>query len=176
MRRLIAVGLVCLLAVSCGDGGSGEQEGYVDAIAVSLASGDPTAINLPRDEARCVATKWVATIGVDRFKTKGIEPGDIGNGPSRVGLAVIGFSQADGHEMYDAFAACQVDIEQAIVAASGLGNQGRRCLTDAVDDDFLREFMVATITNPDAGAAPPSDVDRDFEEILERCNREEQNG
>ena len=42
------VGLVCLLAVSCGDGGSGEQEGYVDAIAVSLASGDPTAINLAR--------------------------------------------------------------------------------------------------------------------------------
>ena len=79
--------------------------------------------------------------------------------------------------MYDAFAACQVDIEQAIVAASGLGNQGRRCLTDAVDDDFLREFMGRDDHEPrTAGAAPPSDVDRDFEEILERCNREEQHG
>ena len=82
MRRLIAVGLVCLLAVSCGNGGSGEQQGYVDAIAVSLASGDPTAINLAGDEARCVATKWVAGMLEPRARTLPMHRQDEGTLPS----------------------------------------------------------------------------------------------
>ena len=67
--------------------------------------------------------RWVNTIGVDRFESAGIEADDVGNESDDVALATVGLSQADGNELYDAFAACDVDIEQAIVAASGLGEE-----------------------------------------------------
>jgi hypothetical protein len=75
--------------------------------------------------------------------------------------------------MYGAFAAFPVDFEQAIVAATGLGNHGSRCLSDSISDGLLRELMVATITNPLAGRGPPSAVDRNFERILEQCSRQD---
>jgi hypothetical protein len=75
--------------------------------------------------------------------------------------------------MFDAFAACNTDIEQAIVVASGLGDQGSRCLSQAISSDLIRDLMVATITNPDAGTTPPSAADREFERILARCSQED---
>src|SRR5690606_17656301 len=74
------------------DGGSGvgtlepaelspEAEPYADALAGALAGTSPFD-GLEDEQARCVATNYVALIGVDRFVASGVTPEDVGRDPA----------------------------------------------------------------------------------------------
>jgi hypothetical protein len=126
-----------------------EAEPYIDSLVAGFTTGEDEDLQLTQEQAECVAPRWVNTIGMERITEAGIAPEDIGaDGNSE--LSELGLSEAEGNELFDAFGACDVDLQQAFVdgiAASGdLPEDVSACLDEHFDADTLRRIMVITIT------------------------------
>jgi hypothetical protein len=161
--RTLALLMVAALAgsiVGCGDDDdAGEDAGrddvevsddaqpYVDAMIESFDNSDPDELQIDREQAQCLAPRWVETIGPDRLAEAGIEPEDFSSDED-VDLSTTDLSEDDGNEMYDAFEACRIDIKnlfvQSMATDEELSAEDAECLEGAVDDDLLRRILVTT--------------------------------
>jgi hypothetical protein len=160
--RTLALLMVAALAgsiVGCGDDDAGEDAGgddvevsddaqpYVDAMIESFDNSDPDELQIDREQAQCLAPRWVETIGPDRLAEAGIEPEDFSSDED-VDLSTTDLSEDDGNEMYDAFEACRIDVKnlfvQSMATDEELTAEDAECLEGAVDDDLLRRILVTT--------------------------------
>jgi hypothetical protein len=103
------------------------------------------------------------TIGVDRLEAAKITPAMIGDGTDSDGsaLADLQLPDADAAAMYDAFAACDVDVHASFVesirATGRVDDAAVDCFGNAIDDDLLRRIMIVSIaTGPSSVTDDPS--------------------
>ena len=160
MPRTLALLMAAAVAVSiggCGDdddagGGddvevSEEAQPYVDAMIESFDNSDPDELEIDREQAQCLAPRWVETIGPDRLAEAGIEPEDFSS-EGDVDLSTADLSEDDGNEMYDAFEACGIDVKNLFVQSMAndeeLSTEDVECLEGAIDDDLMRRILVTT--------------------------------
>ena len=163
MPRTLA--LLTVAAVAVGIGGCGgdddddasgdgddvevseDAQPYVDAMIESFDNSDPDELQIDREQAQCLAPRWVEAIGPERLAEAGIEPEDFSSDQD-VDLSTVGLTEDDGNEMYDAFEACGIDIKNVFVQSMAtdeeLSAEDAECLEGAVDDDLLRRILVTT--------------------------------
>jgi hypothetical protein len=134
-------------SASSGTAGSADAQAYVDAMIESFDNADPDELQIDREQAQCLAPKWVDAIGADRLAAAGIQPRDFG-AEGDVDLSEVGLSEDDGGAMYDAFGECDIDVKTLFVesfsAERDVSEEDKDCLSDAMSDDLLRRIMVTT--------------------------------
>ena len=134
-------------SASSGTAGSADAQAYVDAMIESFDNADPDELQIDREQAQCLAPKWVDAIGTDRLAAAGVEPRDFA-AEGDVDLSEVGLSEDDGGAMYDAFGECDIDVKTIFVESFSAGRdvseEDKNCLTDAMSDDLLRRIMVTT--------------------------------
>jgi hypothetical protein len=132
---------------SSGTAGSADAQAYVDAMIESFDNADPDELQINREQAQCLAPRWVDAIGADRLAAAGIQPRDFG-AEGDVDLTEVGLSEDDGNAMYDAFGECDIDVKAVFVesfsADRDVSEDDKNCLADAMSDDLLRRIMVTT--------------------------------
>lgn len=176
---LVALGALALGA--CGDdddsgGGGGdvsaEARPYVDALVASMQSGGEGEWSLTDEQAKCVAPRWINTIGVDTLKDAGVEPEDIGDDAGS-DLDDLNLTEDQGNRLYDAFGECDVDIAAAFTASLGdddsLSEEDRECVAEAFDDDVLRRIMVTAITKGDEGLDQDQELLGELFAVFAKC-------
>jgi hypothetical protein len=132
---------------SGGTAGGAHAQAYVDAMIDSFDNSDPDDLQINREQAQCLAPRWVETIGTDRLAAAGIEPQDFAE-EGNVDLTTVGLTEDDGNAMYDAFGECDIDVKTLFVesfsADRDVSEEDQVCLADAMSDDLLRRIMVTT--------------------------------
>lgn len=93
MRRFVALVAIAVTAVGCGSSGgsssSGDGKAYVDALMKSYDT-DGQKSGFTRDQAHCVATGLVDSVGADKFKSAGITPAQLAKSGGDSPFATIG--------------------------------------------------------------------------------------
>ncbi len=139
-------------SASSGAAGGADAQAYVDAMIESFDNSDPEELQINREQAQCLAPRWVEAIGADRLAAAGIEPRDFA-AEGDVDLTEVGLSDEDGNAMYDAFGECDIDVKTVFVesfsAERDVSDEDKDCLTDAMSDDLLRRIMVTTFVEGD---------------------------
>lgn len=161
---------LALLVAGCGgdDGGgsdvSDKAQPYVDALTTNLQSNEPDELALDSDQADCVAPQWVDIAGVERLEEADIAPADL-ESDADTELAALSLDEDEAGQMVDALGDCDIDLRQEILSTldedASLTEPQRDCLRDALDDQLLRDILVATLAQGD----PQSDP-----ELAERVN------
>jgi hypothetical protein len=126
---------------------SPDAQAYVDAMIRSFDNSAPEELQINRGQAQCLAPLWVEAIGPDRLAEAGVAPRDFA-ADDDVDLSVVGLTEEDGGEMYDAFAACDVDVKrlfvQSMATEQQLSAEDEACLEGAFAEDLLRRIMITT--------------------------------
>jgi hypothetical protein len=134
-------------ATTASDAADPDAQAYVDAMIESFDDSDPDELQIDREQAQCLAPRWVEAIGPDRLAEAGIEPEDFSSDQD-VDLSTTGMSEDDANEMYDAFAACGIEVKTLFVESMAtdrdLSEEDARCLQEAFPDDLLRRILVTT--------------------------------
>ncbi len=146
MRIVLAIAVLSGL-VACGDdagdGGDASAE-LVAAIAGEIATPDePDDLPIPAENAQCMASDIVESIGVDRLNALGVTPESVPDELSEVDL-----SDAEVATVVDIQLGC-VDIRaliaESIVTGGGFSAESATCLAEAVPDGVLRDVGLAEI-------------------------------
>jgi hypothetical protein len=145
---------------------------YVDSLIAGFTAGGDEDPQLTQAQAECVAPAWVGTIGAGRLADAGIAPDDLGpSGNSE--LVQLGLSEDEGNALYDAFAECDVDLQQAfidgIATSGGLPAEVVDCLDEQFGEDTLRRIMVTTITRGEAALAEDQELTQALLAALAAC-------
>jgi hypothetical protein len=155
-----------------GTAGSADAQAYVDAMIDSFDNADPDELQIDREQAQCLAPKWVDTIGTDRLAAAGIEPQDF-SAEGNVDLTTVGLTEDDGNAMYDSMAECDIDVKKLFV--DGFANErdvsaeDRQCFTDALDDDLLRRIMVTTLIGGEEALNQDEELSGDLIGVFAEC-------
>jgi hypothetical protein len=155
----IAVLALALAGAACGgdDDGGGASGPLVDAIAAELLVDNTGAGGeLNEEQANCIASGIVSGIGEEQLAEYGITVDNV-NPVDEVGL-----SEEDAGAVADTFADC-VDIRalflEGMTADGGMPEEAMDCISDALDDETLRSFLIAGFTGGDPEAALGEDED-----------------
>jgi hypothetical protein len=183
MLALLVGGAALVLAAGCGDddddaAGNGDVEvsedgqAYVDAMIESFDNSDPDELQIDREQAQCLAPRWVEAIGADRLAEAGIEPEDFAS-EGDVDLSTVGLTEDDGNAMYDAFEACDIDITSVFVESLGadqeLSEEDTACIGDALPDDLLRRIMVTSFVEGDDALSENEDLTGELLAVFSEC-------
>src|SRR5262249_2836443 len=143
-----------------------------DAMIESFDNSDPEQLQINREQAQCLAPKWVDTIGADRLNAAGIEPQDFSE-EGNVDLTKVGLSEDDGNAMYDAMGDCDIDIRnlfvQSLAAGRSLSDDTVQCIDDALDDNLLRRIMVTVLVEGDQGLNQDQQLAGQMIEAIGKC-------
>lgn len=169
MTRKLVFAVTCslaLVAAGCGgdDGGSGgggdvsdEAQPYVDALATNLRSNEPGELALDDGQADCVAPQWIDIAQVDRLEEAGINPSDL-EADADEEIADLSLSEDEARQMVGVLGDCDLDLREEFLNALGdddsLTEPQQTCLADAIDDQLIEDFLVATISQDDPLADP----------------------
>ncbi|MET0326968.1 MAG: hypothetical protein ABW219_17265 [Ilumatobacteraceae bacterium] len=179
IAAVLAVAVAVAVLGACGgdddDGGDGPDaaaQRYVDSLIAGFTAGEDEAPQLTPAQAECVAPRWIDVVGTTRLTDAGVAPEDLGVGGNGE-LAELGLSGDEGNELYDAFADCGVDLEQAfiegIAMSGGLPDDVVDCLDEQFGDDTLRRIMVTTITKGEAALAEDQELTDSLLAALAAC-------
>jgi hypothetical protein len=175
MRRAMLGSLVALavLGAACGDdddagrGSDGPKDhaAYVEAISTVIGGS-----GLEPQDIDCVAEAMVDALGVEQLQDK-VTPAEIqaSTGPADFNLDV---SEDQGNEFYDKMNEC-VDVREFFLAsASTLAPGVRDCLDASIDDDELRQAIVATflVGSSDAQQAASSSLTQAYTECAAQAD------
>ncbi len=94
MRRLLALLAISIVAAGCGSSGgtgasSSKGKSYVDALMKSYDK-DGAKSGLTRNQAQCIATGMVDTVGADKFTSAGITPTELAKSGGDSPFATLG--------------------------------------------------------------------------------------
>jgi hypothetical protein len=101
MRRFMVVALIGLLA-ACGSSSSSSSGGsaYVDAAMKSYDDASSSVKDtFSRTQAKCLISGIVDSVGVDKLKSHGIEPGDLQKGDSPFKSLSNDLTQAEAEDV-----------------------------------------------------------------------------
>jgi hypothetical protein len=146
-----AAGALALLAGACGDddddGGASSDDPYVQALAQSMRE-DPDDLQLDQEQADCLAPRFVEILDPARLEEAGITPEQLADDDDAI--VQLGMSEEEGGQMYDALGECDVDARalflEGMTEDSGMSEEDRACLEEAIDDDFIRQLVAITLT------------------------------
>jgi hypothetical protein len=159
-------------STSSGTAASADAQAYVDAMIESFDNADPDELQIDREQAQCLAPRWVEVMGPDRLAEAGIQPEDFA-AEGDVDLSAVGLTEDDGNELYDAFAACDIDVKTLFVdgftSGRGISAEDRECFADALDDDLLRRIMVTTLVEGEEALSQDEELSGDLFSVFAEC-------
>jgi hypothetical protein len=157
---------------SGGTAGGADAQAYVDAMIESFDNSDPDELQIDREQAQCLAPRWVEAIGADRLAEAGVEPRDFAE-EGNVDLATVGLTDNDGNAMYDAFGECDIDIKTLFVesfsADRNVSEEDQDCLADAMSDDLLRRIMVTTFIEGEEALNQNEELSGELFAVFSEC-------
>jgi hypothetical protein len=157
---------------STGSATSPDAQAYVDAMIDSFDNADPAELQIDREQAQCLAPRWVEILRPERLAEEGIEPEDFA-AEGDVDLSVVGLSEAEGNELYDALGACDIDVRnlfiQSLTAGEDLSEDEVQCVDDAIDDDLLRRIMVTVLVKGDDALNENQQLANEMTEAISEC-------
>ena len=157
---------------TAGTDGSADAQAYVDAMIDSFDNADPGELQIDRDQAQCLAPKWVETMGPDRLAEAGIQPEDFA-AEGDVDLSTVGMTKDDGNELYDAMGECDIDVKTLFVESfasdQDLSAEDRECFANALDDDLLRRIMVTTLVEGEEALNQDEELSGDLIGVFAEC-------
>ena len=143
----------------------GGSKAYLDATAAdytsNLAAGFTNGKNadgdlvLTKDEATCVAPKWIDAITVATLKAKKVDPQALKD--NSYSYADLGLAQSQGTKMIAAFDTCGADIYSLFLTAIsvGLTPDKAACVKANIDQATARSLLVASLIGADSGGTNP---------------------
>lgn len=129
---------------------------YVEALAEALASGASGGLPVEPAAARCLAPRWVDTLGEDRLVAAGVTPEQLASGYGADTSAALDAIIDDrvAKAMVAAFGACQVDVErmfiEALTAGRDLPAAQEDCLAEEFPDGFVERALVIGLSEGEA--------------------------
>jgi hypothetical protein len=157
---------------SGGTAGGADAQAYVDAMIQSFDNSDPDELQINREQAQCLAPKWVDAIGADRLAAAGIEPQDFAE-EGDVDLTTVGLTEDNGNAMYDAFGECDIDVKTLFVdsfsADRDVSEEDQVCLADAMSDDLLRRIMVTTFVEGEEALNQDEELSGELFGVFAEC-------
>jgi hypothetical protein len=139
--------VVVFLATQGGDDEpTGDEQAYIDAVATRLEQDDDFEL-LSYDESQCMAEGFVEALGVETFQAAGT-PDEI------VQATEIPMTMDDGQAatFFDVTDSC-VDFRElflSVLRSQRVPQEAIDCVDDRVDDEVLREAMLAAFTGDSA--------------------------
>lgn len=138
-----------------------DAEPYIEALAAAFAGPGPFA-GLDDDQARCVATNYVAIVGVDRFEAAGITPEIIGRDPADIDAGDpeldLHIEREEADALYDGFGDCGYDTRAYLIESLLLEARDdeslRACLEAGITEDAVRELIVGGILGSSIAEQP----------------------
>lgn len=177
MRKLtsIAISSLLLFAAACGDddgGGSGDLSGpeqeFVDA---AMAEFDPAeAEPLTEDDARCVVTSMVDSLGLERLEELGITPDSFGSDEGAPFPENL--DEDEANDVVDGFEDC-LDLgalfAESMASDDALDEETRDCLADAFDKDMVRRLFVTMLTKGEDALEEDPELLGDILGVFAKC-------
>lgn len=141
-------------AVPAPDPGDPEAAAYVDALVAEFEDDGP----LGAVDLRCLASRFVADIGVDRLRETGVTPEQLAEqGPHRAGI-----DRATAEAMLTSFERCGLPMAEMYEQfAIGEAPDVLTCMREVVPEAELREVMTESLRTGDDSAF--DDLDRRWE-------------
>jgi hypothetical protein len=167
ITRTTALLAAAALTVGLGACGGGDDEGgaagspLAEALAADIldeAEGSPVATE---EEANCWANQIVDEIGEDRLEELGMTVDNVGD------IEDYDFTDEEMSSMVDSMFDC-IDVKAAFAEEfeADFGAEGAECLADALDEDLVKEVMLAEQT----GDEPSAEFMQTFLDIAAECN------
>lgn len=159
---------------SDGPPATGTAAEYRDSLVKGFSSGDPSSgeLVIPEDAAKCVAPKWIDTIGVDTLRQKGTKPAELEeNGYS---FDELGLSTDQATTMVDAFASCDVDLYRLLIdsLANDLDDTQKSCLEKELTPAVAKDFLITSLT----AAIPSEETQKKLTEMDQTCKLSDDSG
>jgi hypothetical protein len=127
----------------------GGNQAYVDAMLAGLATMGGA---VTREQAGCIAPKWVDIIGVEGFAKAGIAPEDFSK--TGGGLEQLHLDAKTAGEMADVFATCGMNLKDMMIEAQTSGaelpDSVVECIRTALTDQGARAGFIASLTGEQA--------------------------
>lgn len=180
---IAAVLAIATLAAACGDddgeeggpaatdgeatGAEATREDYVEALAASNEEGG----DLSDEDARCIAEAAVDAIGVDNLRDA-VTPEEIRDDPGfNPADAGIDLGEAEAGQFYDGVSAC-IDVRQLFLDSlredQQLPPDVVDCIDEAVDDELLRDILVAQLIQGEGEQLDP-DLAAEINQAIAPC-------
>lgn len=163
---LVPATTLVLLLAGCGGGGGGEgasdeAKPYVDAMTEAMIAEDDFATE---EEARCFAEGVVDVVGLQALEEAGT-PEEFTEEGGDMNFGSLELTTEQGEDVYDTFADCGIDLRQEFIDSLGeddeINPETAACIESALDEETLKEFMIAGIVDGDE-AAEQSEAGKDF--------------
>ncbi|MEO6989800.1 MAG: hypothetical protein ABI239_14270 [Aquihabitans sp.] len=146
---------------------TGDADDYVAALAANLAGNSPSQgeLKFTVGQAKCVATAWVDTIGVDTLTSNEVPPDSLGSAGFQFNALDLDEDQATA--MVDAVDDCGVDW----VAGTrdnlkvGLDPTQQKCLDSELSDETIRAVLVDALFR----TQPAADLQAALDEVERVC-------
>jgi hypothetical protein len=120
------------------------RQEYIDAIVASADTGEASPFDA--QAAECLATAFVDAAGTDALTEAGVTPQQLAEAEESPAELGIEFPEGAGDVFYDEVSSC-MDLRELILASlTGEENaELRDCVSDALDDDMIKDFFVGSI-------------------------------
>ena len=185
---LLVIGVVLVFAAGCGDDDS-ESEGSTDAASENEPEGAgdlsdeeqayvDEAVNgfdaerdapMTEDDARCIATSMVQTIGVERLEEMGFTPESFSEDGDLPEGAV---TEADAEVIVSGMAEC-IDMRELFLAGftedESLSPETIDCLTEQFDEELVTNLMVVLLSEGEAGLSENTGPGAELMEAYTAC-------
>ena len=126
---------------------------YVKALADNLARAENDDLPMSREQADCLAPRWVDTIGVDRFEAAGVTPEDIKNDDKTADFEEFTLSESEAEVMYDAFGQCDVNLREMMIESMAGDSETpeavRKCMEGVLTEEAIKTLMIMGLTEGD---------------------------
>lgn len=115
---------------------------------------------MTRDQADCIAPRWVDALGHGRLADASIDPGTLANGNVAAALEEL-IDLPEATEMVAALTDCGIDLQAALVTE--IGSDGKltadqvQCMVDSLPDGYIEDLVAISLADGrDALDADPS--------------------
>lgn len=154
----------------------GDEQAYVATLTDAFAAEGNTELPLDREQAECVAPRWVDAIGTERFAEAGVTPEDLTvgtDGDDGYFDLIDDLGDAETAEaLVGAFAACDIDLTRLVggllVDQSGSDPAQVDCFVDAMPAGALEASLSSALDGDDA---TESSIDDEVEAAARECFR-----
>ncbi len=127
------------------DSGSTGADGYVEALAASLAGSEDLGAPVSVEQAECVAPRWVATLDPAVLADLGISPDELADGDIATELDEV-IAMPEATEMVAALTDCGIDLQTSIIEEIGAENdltvEQMECIVDALPVGYIEDLVV----------------------------------
>lgn len=137
---------------------SGDAQDYVDALVATIEGDEGEEVFEP-GQVECLAGNFVDVIGVEALQSAGVSPEEFAQGNGSNFPPELGVDEAKANELYDQFAACEVDLAEVFTKAFSSGGgevtaEQQACIDDVFTQANLRASFVADYLGDDLADDP----------------------